>query len=148
VADGGVQLAIREVVYDHGARGGPRGLYSVSGVKFTTARLVAAKTLRAIFGNRGEPLQPWESVRRPPTRAVPGLGEFKSRLRDGPDGLRADLRRLVAEEAVLHLEDLLLRRTDWGMDPREVTALGEAVRGLLGDAAPPSEVGSPPTPWR
>jgi len=38
------KLASREVIKDHGATGGPKGAFSVSGVKFTTARLVASKT--------------------------------------------------------------------------------------------------------
>ncbi len=44
-----VELADREVIADHGAIGGVAGLYSVSGVKFTTSRLVAEKTLEKIF---------------------------------------------------------------------------------------------------
>jgi glycerol-3-phosphate dehydrogenase len=38
----------RPVIHDHGAHGGPRGLISVSGVKLTTARAVAERTLRLL----------------------------------------------------------------------------------------------------
>ncbi len=46
---GGTYFAIREVILNHADNSGPIGLYSVSGVKFTTARLVADRTLNVIF---------------------------------------------------------------------------------------------------
>ena len=48
--EGSDKLAVREIILNHSENGGPKGLFSVSGVKFTTARLVAEKTLRKIFG--------------------------------------------------------------------------------------------------
>jgi len=42
-------LADRDVIINHGQNNGPIGLYSVSGVKWTTARSVAEKTLRIIL---------------------------------------------------------------------------------------------------
>jgi glycerol-3-phosphate dehydrogenase len=47
---GGADPAVRPVIHDHGAAGGPRGLISVSGVKFTTARAIAERTLLRIYG--------------------------------------------------------------------------------------------------
>jgi glycerol-3-phosphate dehydrogenase len=44
-AAGSTVPSSRPVIHDHGAHGGPRGLISVSGVKLTTARAVAEKTL-------------------------------------------------------------------------------------------------------
>lgn len=55
-SDGSVVPASRPVFHDHGAAGGPEGLFSVSGVKLTTARAVAEKTLSRILAARGEPL--------------------------------------------------------------------------------------------
>ena len=46
---GSVNLTRREVILNHADHGGPRGFYSISGVKFTTSRLVAEKTLQLIF---------------------------------------------------------------------------------------------------
>ena len=43
---GGRALARRETIIDHGRTGGPAGVFSVCGVKLTTARLVAEKVLR------------------------------------------------------------------------------------------------------
>ncbi|MEM7522389.1 MAG: FAD-dependent oxidoreductase [Pseudomonadota bacterium] len=42
---GGVDLMDRDVIHDHGAAGGPRGLFTAVGVKFTTARRLARRTL-------------------------------------------------------------------------------------------------------
>lgn len=55
-ADGSPVPASRPVLHDHGAAGGPEGLFSVSGVKLTTARAVAEKTLAKILATRGEAL--------------------------------------------------------------------------------------------
>jgi glycerol-3-phosphate dehydrogenase len=42
--------ATRPVVLDHGRRGGPRGLFSVVGVKYTTARDLAERVLTRAYG--------------------------------------------------------------------------------------------------
>ena len=47
-APGSADLLKREVLEDHGKVGGPKGLYSVSGVKFTTANDVARQLLDMI----------------------------------------------------------------------------------------------------
>jgi len=46
------ETAARPVVAEHARYGGPSGLWSVSGVKYTTARRVAEQLVRDIFGNR------------------------------------------------------------------------------------------------
>ena len=48
IAEGSAVPASRPVIHDHGRRGGPRGLVSVSGVKLTTARAVAREVIRAL----------------------------------------------------------------------------------------------------
>lgn len=51
-AKGSSHTAHRAQIVDHGRRGGPRGLISVSGIKFTTARAVAEKTVRQMYPDR------------------------------------------------------------------------------------------------
>jgi glycerol-3-phosphate dehydrogenase len=70
------RLRDRPMIVDHGRRGGPCGLWSVTGVKFTTARRVAEALLRRIY----------PSARAVPARrgAPAGLTEA---LRSGADGL-------------------------------------------------------------
>ena len=45
---GGSKVSDRPIIVDHAERGGPIGLFSVSGVKYTTARLVAEGVVRTI----------------------------------------------------------------------------------------------------
>ncbi len=105
-------LSRRELIHDHGAAGSRRGLYSVSGVKFTTARLVAEKTLRGVFP--GETAGPGS----PPAPASPPRAEaFRALLARDPAAARAVVERLTRDEAALTVDDLLLRRTDWGVVP-------------------------------
>ena len=48
------ELVKREVIVDHGAAGGPRDFYSVSGVKYTTSGDVAARVMTALGWPRGD----------------------------------------------------------------------------------------------
>ncbi len=128
--DGSISLATREMIYDHGGHGGPEGLFSVSGVKFTTARLVAEKTLR-VLQRRGSLAAPRPAlIERPTPRAIPDRLELARMLETNPGQARDVAARLVESEAVVHLDDLLLRRTDWGIFPGE--GIGERVGGLFG----------------
>jgi glycerol-3-phosphate dehydrogenase len=126
---GSVDLCVRELVHDHAGRGGPRGLLSVSGVKFTTARSVAERCLRRAW--RGKDLPPRDD-QGPPTPLRPPQGEELRHLleEDSPE-LRALLGRIDAEESLVRLEDLLLRRTDWGLDPGETRGLAPRLCAML-----------------
>jgi len=110
---GTTELATQAIVHDHGAHGGPQGLYSVSGAKFTTARLVAEVTLRTIFGR--DLRQPLHAPERPrPLVDLTDQTLFSTAAPFAGDGhaIETLMRRLVREEAVIHAEDLLLRRLD------------------------------------
>jgi len=122
--DGGAIPAVREVVHDHGAHGGLRGVYSVSGVKYTTARRVADEALQRILGTR--PGQ--NGFERP--ASLPDLdvaGMMRLMEADRP-GAIAHIGRIVREEAVLDPEDVMLRRSDWGMNPTNGTRLAGLIR--------------------
>lgn len=128
---GSVQLATRELILHHGQSGGPEGLISVSGVKFTTARLVAEKTLRSIFERKGAPLPPLAATPRPPATAPPSLDGLERLLATDLEQATMLLRGLSRDEAVRHLDDLMLRRTDWGMDPRRGLSVARSIATLL-----------------
>jgi glycerol-3-phosphate dehydrogenase len=125
------ELAVRERIVDHGASGGPAGLYSVAGVKFTTARRVAEKTLALALAREGRTLAPHGPTPRPAADPPPAAEAFEALLDAAPDAAREEVQRRVAREAVVGLDDLLLRRTDWGADPRRGARIGERVARLV-----------------
>jgi glycerol-3-phosphate dehydrogenase len=124
-------LVRHPVIRDHGTvagagRGAVAGLFSVSGVKYTTARDVAEQVLRRAF----EPLPPIrEDAARPAAALLPKLPATGDAL--DRDTLAA-LQRLADEEAAIEPDDLLLRRGGWADDPRRAEALARTVASLLG----------------
>ncbi len=131
-APGAAEPATRDALLDHGAAGGPAGLWSVRGVKLTTCRAVAEKVLARIARSRGERLAPAAGPARPPAAAVPAATEIEARLAAEPERTAARLRELVATEAVRRPGDLLLRRTDWGLDPRSAARIAGPIARAAG----------------
>jgi glycerol-3-phosphate dehydrogenase len=126
-------LEVREKIVDHGRSGGARGLYTVSGVKFTTARLVAQRTLLKVFGYRSSVPDPDP---RPQSRTQTAISQL-SVVRDGSSShfnieTTLRLRQWAENEAVVHLDDLLLRRIDWQGDPTSGAAVARASCKALG----------------
>jgi glycerol-3-phosphate dehydrogenase len=121
-------LAGREKIICHLDHGGPAGLFSVSGVKYTTSRLVAEKTMRRVFpGVAGAEPQ------TPPAAANSGRWFFNYDWSPGkidPETI-ASLKTLVEEEAVVHLDDLVLRRTSLGENRRRSVELLPRLRPLF-----------------
>lgn len=118
--EGSTTLSTQEVIFDHGREGGPNGLYSVSGVKFTTARLVAEKVL-------GQPFPGSPPAKLSNESASDSLGRQNMRgvfaIDWRPDiqspGWKQALREIILEESVIHLDDLVFRRTTlWNNLPR------------------------------
>lgn len=122
-------LAVRPTVINHGKSGGPAGLISVSGVKFTTSRRVAADTLSSVFGNERA------SENRDLPRPDSAQGWQSSRV-DFSDEKAAErylvqLSRLIAEESVMSLQDVVFRRTDLWEDPATISLLAPRICDLF-----------------
>ena len=118
----------RETIINHLDHGGPAGLFSVSGVKYTTSRLVAEKTLRRVFpGLEGG------VAYTPPAKANSGRGFFDYDWMPGAAGneIAAVLKTIVDDESVLHLDDLVLRRTGLGENSRRRVELLPWLRPLF-----------------
>jgi glycerol-3-phosphate dehydrogenase len=121
-------LSKRECIIRHRDHEGPIGLFSVSGVKYTTARLVAEKAMRCIF--------PQARVKRPlapPAEANSGRAIFAYdwAVPEMGSAAAADIGMLLAEEAVMHLDDLLFRRCGLGENRRRVLELLPQLRPFL-----------------
>lgn len=109
----------RPVFVDHARRGGVTGLYSSVAVKYTTARDVAEEVVTRIFGRR-------------PLRAESGrTRRVDASARSSDDMSADDWHTIIREEAVLHLDDLLLRRADWDPASRPPAAAVAALAAEL-----------------
>ncbi len=123
-------LAVRETIHDHGTGGGLRGLHSVSGVKWTTARLVGAKTVERIFpGRRAVPFS------RSPGPLPPTWPEFRDLAARDRSAAASLVDAIVRNESVRTPEDLVLRRTGWGSLPADALEAEMLVLELLGAGA-------------
>ncbi|MEQ8770954.1 MAG: FAD-dependent oxidoreductase [Phycisphaerales bacterium] len=124
--------ADRAVIIDHARSGGPAGLVSLSGVKYTTARADAAAAVAIAAGRR--PVTPAGRARPEPDPVLRDLNLIDPAWARRADlGPAADaLRSLADREGVSTLADLLFRRTEWGQDPRGLADLAERVGRALG----------------
>ena len=116
-AEGTIDLSSRAVIHAHGAHGGPTGLFTVSGVKFTVARQVAAQVLSAIGGGDQAGVGPPTPRARPDPVLWPDAASMHALIQRDPGEARALLVRLAESEAAWAADDVLLRRSGWGLDP-------------------------------
>ena len=122
--EGATEASDRPIVREHGRDGGPDGLISVSGVKFTTAPMLARRVIDPI---PTRPMAPFPDVPNwSGIQEVPGYGGSHERIVE-----------IARDESVQHADDLVFRRTGLWRDPDEATRLLprliEAI-GLSGDA--------------
>lgn len=124
---GTVELERSPTVHDHGAAGGPAGLFSVRGVKYTTARRVAEDVLRRALAAAGRSWPATDGGGRPEPRPRPQPRELLEAARESPEEARRHVEDLVREEAVVRPEDVLLRRTEWALAAEDPDAIRETV---------------------
>ena len=135
---GTANLASREVIVDHQQQGGTAGFYSVAGVKFTTSRLVAERALSQMFPNRqrlAESLCSCSIAREAAQQPSQGLGKFDYSWRPTPGDFAwmEALKEIVIAESVVHLDDLVLRRTSLGDNPKRGLACAQLLSQWLGE---------------
>lgn len=125
---GSAELSVRPHIEDHRKAGGPDGLYTVFGVKFTTARDVAVNTLDRIYGTQSPPaVMPRTAARTGWCTAGADARDPQARL-----DMLAGLQDLMATESVVHLADLVVRRTDLWEDPPLARSLAPELCELFG----------------
>ena len=127
--DGTANLSVRAVIRNHALEGGPKGLVSVSGVKFTTARLVAEEALMTLAPQLAR--QPVRGHTARPALAIePDMADRAPRV-FGTDEI-AVANRIARDEAVMTIDDLLFRRTNWAMTAPDVDVLRRRVAEAIG----------------
>jgi glycerol-3-phosphate dehydrogenase len=110
-------LAKREILIDHSRKNGPKGLFSISGVKFTTSRLVADKTLQQLFPDLAK--ISYRHFIKPQKEEI----RFEYNWHPRHNGDLNVLKDIVKNESVIHLSDLILRRTSLGDNPERAIAI-------------------------
>jgi len=137
--------ATRDLWMDHGSSGGSDGLFTLIGTKYTTAPLAAKRTIDHIvkrhFPNLAE--QAGRQADEPATRSVPDCAKFMRLGRVDPESTARLVRSMIEEESITSMDDLLLRRTDWGLVPSDYEQAAELVRKLC-----PVLAGPPPASKR
>lgn len=133
---GTVELTKREVVLDHATRGGPRGLTSVVGVKFTTARAVAEHAIDLAFAGLRSEASP-SDTRRPSQSAASTPADVESTLLDAErfvgcteSAARDLVQHVIDAESVLSVDDLVMRRTNWALSDIPAELLRQRVAAL------------------
>jgi len=120
------KLAKRPVLFDHSAHGGPKGLYSISGIKFTTSRRVADKTLNKVFPKAKK--MPHEKILE--KMEINNLS-FDYHWEPSNEADLNKLKEIMQKESVLHLSDLILRRTSLGDHPERAIKILPKIRGIF-----------------
>lgn len=120
------KLANREIIFDHASEGGPNGLLSLSGVKFTTSRLVADKTLSRIFP-KNKKLSHQHILGRDEKKTITFDYDWEP-----PDSeALKPLKEIIDNESVIHLSDLILRRTSLGDHPERALKILPELKPLF-----------------
>ena len=126
-AAGSTDLVKREVLLDHGRTSGLERLYSISGVKFTTADDVARQALEMMgagdkFGDEASELS-----LSPATNV---LTDARTLWDADASTVGAALKRVIEEEAVQSLDDLVVRRSNWATTETDLDRVRERVELL------------------
>ena len=131
--EGTVDLTKREALTDHGSAGGLQGLYSVSGIKFTTANNIVPQILSMMraSGRAGEAYRD-RDAELPTSAATPLLIDARRLWTEDPADCREALLQTVRDEAVQSLDDLILRRTNWATTELDLERVRQRVAELVG----------------
>ncbi len=102
-------------------------------MKFTTARLVAEKTLSRIFADKNPLKEFQDETFSSPQDAKDKYGIFDFDWRPESDGSKWKdaLQSLIREESVQHLDDLIFRRTTLWENPERPMRIGSMICDLL-----------------
>ena len=125
--NGTKRLTKRGVIIDHSESGGPKGLFSIAGIKFTTSRLFAEKTINMIFPRtKGSDVTPININKK-----ECGLFDFDWYPDEYDSSWKEILKKIIERESVVHLDDLILRRTSIGDNPSRALDIAPIICNLF-----------------
>lgn len=127
---GSSELSQQDLIHEHAKTGGPGGFFSISGTKYTTARIVARKALSIAFPAANASETPDKSIVSAPTKEN-GVFDFQWMPERGSANWMDQLGNLSKNESVVHLDDLVLRRTNLGDNPERALTLAPALCNLF-----------------
>lgn len=122
---GSGDISTKPSFVDHSQSGGPAGFFSICGVKFTTARRVAANALDRVFGK--SPATGGSSHPRPDAEALWQCSHVDESEAAAGQTCIDGIRRIVAEESPMNLRDVVFRRTDLWEKPRMASVLAPRI---------------------
>ena len=131
--EGTVRLSKKDGVFDHSKHGGPAGFFSVRSTRLTASRSNAQKVLEEIFPDRSISVSIGEMLKDIREKLPVNRGRFSYdwRPRQFDSAVAKSLGRIIEEEAVFHLDDLILRRTTIGDNPSRSIALAPEISSLF-----------------
>jgi glycerol-3-phosphate dehydrogenase len=128
---GSTDLTAREVIINHGDSGGLTGLFSVTGIKFTTARKVGERAVNEMLGSSAGSLEN--------AHLDNSISPATEWLLDGArvadlDPARAEgmIREVAREESAINATDFCLRRTNWAFSAPDFSKLEHLAARALG----------------
>jgi len=130
--ENGTDFSKRDVFISHADRGGPKGLYSISGIKFTTARKAAEKVIRKIYPEVRFRKDFYD--RYPPpadATAAAGVYDFDWVPDLNDTDWKNEMIGLIREESAIHIDDLVIRRTSLGDNPSRALNVAPALCDLF-----------------
>lgn len=123
-----LDLTKEDSLTDHSQENGPVGLFTLQGTKFTAARATAEMVIDQIFAE--------ESVKNDrlltTSESSPRWNYTYHWYPESSDtNWQDELRKIIQNESVIHLDDLILRRTNLGDNPEMALKLAPTVADLF-----------------
>jgi glycerol-3-phosphate dehydrogenase len=119
-------------------------VFTLVGTKYTTAPLAARKAVDEVVARCFPDMQDINlEGSEPDPRIVPDWQTFLAQSADSPETAAALLTAIVQDESVTSLDDLLLRRTDWGLEPESYRVAEAAIAELCPDLISDAQGSSP-----
>jgi glycerol-3-phosphate dehydrogenase len=127
------QLSKTDRWIDHADRGGPEGLFSVQGTKFTAARSTAEQAMNQLFPSRSSTavVDLFSYVRNQKSPPERGLYDYDWHPDPREEDWMGSLKDIAEEESAVHLDDLMFRRTSLGDNPERAIQLASRLCDLF-----------------